>query len=258
VIGLALLGAILVGVALGLLGSGGSILTVPLLVYLVGQPEKVAIAGALGVVGGIALVGAIQWARRGGVDWRSVLWFGLPGMAATVLGAHVSRWIPGEVQLLGFATVMLAAAWSMAKPGAGFDAAGTGAVQSRLGIIANGLGVGLLTGLVGVGGGFLILPALVLLGGLPMHRAIGTSLWIIAINAFSGFAKHLTVLDAAKLALDLPLLGLFTLIGALGSLVGQRLAHRLPQSQLRRGFAVLLVLMAAFIIIRELPALGST
>lgn len=257
-IGLAILGAILVGVALGLLGSGGSILTVPLLVYLVGQPEKVAITGSLAVVGGIALAGAIQWARRGCVDWRSVLWFGLPGMAATVLGAHVSRWIPGEIQLLGFATVMLVAAWSMAKSGTPFDDKGTGTLQSRPAIIANGLGVGLLTGLVGVGGGFLILPALLLLGGLPMHRAIGTSLWIIAINAFSGFGKHLSVLDAADLALDLPLLGVFILFGTIGSWVGQRLAHRLPQSQLRRGFAVLLVLMAVFIVIRELPPLVST
>ncbi len=249
---LAALGAVIVGLSLGLLGSGGSILTVPLLVYLVGQPEKVAIAGSLVVVGGIALAGALPSALRGGVEWRSVGWFGVPGMAGTVLGAHLSRWIPGDVQLLLFAAVMIVAAWRMARsaPVADVDTP----PRSRMWIVIDGLGVGLLTGLVGVGGGFMIVPALVLLGGLPMHRAIATSLWIIALNAFSGFAKHLFVLDAAGLTLDWPLLGLFTGVGAVGSLIGQRLAPRLPQVLLRRGFAALLVLMGLYIVGRELPA----
>lgn len=250
---LALLGAVIVGLSLGLLGSGGSILTVPLLVYLVGQPEKVAIAGSLAVVGGIALAGAIPWARRGEVEWRSVGWFGAPGMLGTILGAHLSRWIAGDVQLLLFAGVMLVAAWRMARPAVA--AAVTAAPRPRAWIVVDGLGVGLLTGLVGVGGGFLIVPALMLLGGLSMHRAVGTSLWIIALNAFSGFAKHLFVLDAAGLSLDWPLLALFTAIGAIGSLAGQKLAARLPQGPLRRGFAGLLVLMGLFIVGREAPAL---
>jgi uncharacterized membrane protein YfcA len=253
VIWLALLGAVIVGLSLGLLGSGGSILTVPLLVYLVGQPEKVAIAGSLAVVGGIALAGAIPSALRGGVEWRSVGWFGVPGMLGTILGAHLSRWIAGDVQLLLFAVVMLIAAWRMARPAPAPD--NTATPRSRTWIVIDGLGVGLLTGLVGVGGGFMIVPALVLLGGLPMHRAIATSLWIIALNAFSGFGKHLFVLDSAGLALDWPLLGLFTAVGAIGSLVGQKLATRLPQVLLRRGFAGLLVLMGLYIIGRELPAL---
>lgn len=250
---LALLGAVVVGLSLGLLGSGGSILTVPLLVYVVGQPEKVAIAGSLAVVGSIALAGAVPWALRGGVEWRSVLWFGLPGMAGTVLGAHLSRWISGELQLLLFAAVMLVAAWRMGMPAPSSEAITP--QRGRGWIVADGLGVGLLTGLVGVGGGFMIVPALVLLGRLPMHRAIGTSLWIIALNAFSGLAKHLWVLDEAGLSLDWPLLGLFAVVGAAGSLVGQRVAGRLPQALLRRGFAGLLVLMGGFIIFRELPAL---
>ncbi|MCZ8062081.1 sulfite exporter TauE/SafE family protein [Silanimonas sp.] len=250
---LALLGAMIVGLSLGLLGSGGSILTVPLLVYLVGQPEKVAIAGSLAVVGGIALAGAIPSALRGGVEWRSVGWFGVPGMLGTVLGAHLSRWIPGDVQLLLFAAVMLVAAWRMARAAPASTATGT--PRSRTWIVIDGLGVGLLTGLVGVGGGFMIVPALVLLGGLPMQRAIATSLWIIALNAFSGFAKHLFVLDAAGLALDWTLLALFTAVGAMGSLVGQKLASRLPQALLRRGFAALLVVMGLYIVGRELPTL---
>jgi len=252
---LALIGAVVVGLSLGLLGSGGSILTVPLLVYLVGQPEKVAIAGSLAVVGGIALAGAIPWALRGGVDWRSVIWFGLPGMVGTVAGAHVSRWISGEAQLLVFAVVMLVAAWRMAQPAPIAELAGIPRAHGW--IIVDGLGVGLLTGLVGVGGGFMIVPALVLLGGLSMHRAIGTSLWIIALNCASGFTKHLWVLEDAGLSLDWPLLGMFTAIGALGSVAGQKLASQLPQKHLRRGFAALLVLMGLFIVMRELPAMLS-
>ncbi len=252
---IALLGAIIVGLSLGLLGSGGSILTVPLLVYLLGQPEKVAIAGSLLVVGSIALVGAIPWSLRGEVDWRSVFWFGLPGMLGTVLGAHVSRWIPGAVQLLLFAIVMLVAAWRMSRPAPAAKTAA--AARSRGWIVADGAGVGVLTGVVGVGGGFMIVPALVLLGGLVMHRAIGTSLWIIALNAYSGFFKHLWVLQDAGLSLDWMILGLITAIGALGSLLGQRIGSRLPQSILRRGFAVLLILMGIFIIGQELPRLIS-
>lgn len=250
---LALIGAMIVGLSLGLLGSGGSILTVPLLVYLVGQPEKVAIAGSLAVVGGIALAGAIPGALRRDVDWRSVGWFGLPGMMGTVAGAHVSRWMVGEVQLVLFAAVMLVAAWRMAQPAPA--AAHDRPVRARGWIVVDGLAVGLLTGLVGVGGGFMIVPALVLLGGLSMHRAIATSLWIIVLNSASGFTKHLWVLEDAGLSLDWPLLGMFTVVGAVGSLVGQSMASRLPQKHLRRGFAVLLVLMGVFIVIRELPAL---
>lgn len=243
---LAWIGAVAIGLSLGLLGSGGSIITVPVLVYLVDQPEKVAIAGSLGVVGAIALVGALQNALRGAVSWRSVLGFGLPGMAGTVGGAWLSGHVAGAVQLTVFAGVMLAAAVMM------FRRAEPPAVPPpprALPLLAvDGVAVGALTGFVGVGGGFLILPALVLLGGLGMHAAIGTSLAIIALNAFSGFAKHLQLLSAQGLALDWVVLAKFVVLGAAGSVVGSRLAHLLPQRALRRGFAVFLVLMAALIL----------
>ena len=250
---LALLGAILIGLSLGLLGSGGSILTVPVLVYLVGQPEKLAIAGSLAIVGGVALAGALPWTLRRSVDWRSVIWFGLPGLLGTSLGAALSKWVPGAVQLFLFALVMLLAAVMMLRPTPALRAEGR--PRSRALIVLDGLGVGALTGLVGVGGGFLILPALVLLGGLSMHRAIGTSLWIIALKSFSGFAAYLGVLGSAGLALDYRLIALFTAVGAAGSLAGQQLAHRLPQALLRRLFAVFLVLMGLFIVARTLPGL---
>lgn len=248
---LALIGAVAIGLALGLLGSGGSILTVPVLVYLLGQPEKLAIAGSLAVVGTVALVGALSWWMRGGVDGRSVLYFGLPGVTGTLLGASLSGYLSGALQLMLFAVVMLLAARRMLRPA---PVGGTAPAQPAR-LLAQGFGIGVLTGIVGVGGGFLILPALVLLGGLSMHRAIGTSLAIISMNAATGFARHYAALAAAGAMLDWRTLGLLSVVGCGGSVLGQRVASRLPQQPLRRAFAVLLVLMAVYILWRSAPAL---
>ena len=248
---LAWIGALAIGLSLGLLGSGGSIITVPVLVYLVGQPEKVAIAGSLGVVGAIALVGALQNAARGRVDWRSVAWFGLPGMVGTYAGAWLSGYVHGAVQLTVFALVMLAAAVMMFRRARYEPAAGSRRPLAK--VVADGLAVGALTGFVGVGGGFLILPALVLLGGLGMHVAIGTSLAIIALNAFTGFAKHLHLLSLQGVSLDWTVLGTIALIGAAGSVAGSHFASRIPQAALRRVFAVFLVAMALFILYESGP-----
>ena len=247
---LAWIGALAIGLSLGLLGSGGSIITVPVLVYLVGQPDKIAIAGSLGVVGAVALVGALQNAAHGKVDWRSVGWFGIPGMLGTYGGSWLSSMVTGAVQLLVFAVVMLAASVMMFRR-AGYQSDGKPHAVPL--IVAQGIAVGVLTGFVGVGGGFLILPALVLLGGLGMHVAIGTSLAIIALNAFTGFFKHLNILAAEGLSLDWRVLGTFVVLGAIGSVVGSRFASRVPQATLRRMFAVFLVLMAAFILYETGP-----
>jgi uncharacterized protein len=247
---LALLGALAIGLTLGLLGSGGSILTVPVLVYVLDQPEKVAIAGSLAIVGAIALIAALPYARQRLVDWRSVLLFGVPGMAGTWTGAWAAQFVSGALQLLVFALVMLAAAWSM------FRTAPTADGQSprkAWKLVADGLAVGVLTGFVGVGGGFLIVPALVLLGGLTMQRAIATSLVVIAMKSAAGFWKYLSVLAATGLALDWTVIGVFIVVGGLGSLVGNLINTRLPQASLKRGFAVFLVAMAGFIIWRTLP-----
>ncbi|AEV16602.1 MAG: sulfite exporter TauE/SafE family protein [Thermus sp.] len=246
---LALFGALLIGLSLGLLGSGGSILTVPVLVYLLGEAPKQAIAESLLIVGGIALLGALPYALRGLVDGRNVLFFGLPGMAGTYLGAWLSRFVSGEVQLLVFALVMLLAAYFMARP------APLGAPKGERKawkILLDGLAVGALTGFVGVGGGFLIVPALVLLGGLPMHLAVGTSLVIIALKSFAGFYKYLHLLPAYGLSVNYAVAGLFILVGTLGSLLGGRLAVRLPQEGLKRGFALFLVLMGVLIVAQSL------
>lgn len=251
---LALIGAFVIGLSLGLLGSGGSILTVPILVYLVGQPEKLAIASSLAIVGGIALTGALPWTLKRQIDLRSLVWFGLPGMFGTWAGAWASHWLSGPAQLALFAAVMLLAAVMMFRSPV-LTPALSESPRRRLAIVGDGLAVGLITGLVGVGGGFLIVPALVLLGRLPMQRAIGTSLWIIALKSFTGFAGYLPVLAKQGLQLDGSLIGLFILIGAVGTLSGMQLASRLPQQALKRTFAVLLVLVGVCIIARTAPTL---
>lgn len=248
-------GAIAIGVSLGLLGSGGSILTVPVLVYLVGQDEKVAIAGSLFIVGSIALAGSLQFVRAGFINWRTVAIFGLPGMAGTYLGAAIAAYISGLMQLALFALVMLLASFLMLRPIK--LSTESRAPRALWKIAGDGLVVGIITGLVGVGGGFLIVPALVLLGGLSMHHAVATSLVIIALKSYSGFYKYLDVLERQDLSLDWPVLGLITLLGIAGSIVGSRLAKRVHQDRLKRWFGYFLIVMGIYILARSLPgALG--
>jgi uncharacterized membrane protein YfcA len=249
---LALIGALAIGLSLGLLGSGGSILTVPVLHYLVGQPDKLAIGGSLLVVGLIAAAGTIPYAMHRQVDWRNVMRFGVPGMAGAWLGATLAHWVPGPVQLALFAAVMLVAAWRMLLGAAVQSADGT---PHPYAVVAGGAGVGALSGLVGVGGGFLIVPALVLLAGVPMANAVGTSLAVIALNAFTGFARYLGVLDQQSLELDWAVLLAMAGVGVVGSFAGHRLGRRLPQATLRKLFGAFLVAMGLFMAVDAVPRL---
>ncbi|HSG69327.1 MAG TPA: sulfite exporter TauE/SafE family protein, partial [Planctomycetaceae bacterium] len=214
---LAVLGALLIGITLGLLGSGGSILTVPVLVYLLGHADKVAIAESLAIVAGIALVAMIPYARAHQVDWRSVVYFGLPGMAGSYLGAWLAMFVSGPAQLILFALIMLVAAWMMLRKKAVETEAPLADLQAHRHpiwqIALEGLGVGVLTGLVGVGGGFLIVPALVLLGGLSIRLAVGTSLAVIFLKSVAGFWKYLSVLKGFDLSVDWSTILLFLVVG---------------------------------------------
>jgi len=244
-------GAIAIGLSLGLLGSGGSILTVPVLVYLAGQDEKVAIAGSLAIVGLIALAAVLPYLRRGLVDWRSVLFFGIPGMVGTYAGAWGSVFVSGTVQLAGFAVVMLLAAGFMLRP---TTSACDGPARPREAVwkvIAEGLVVGVVTGFVGVGGGFLVVPALVLLGGLSMQQAVPTSLLIIALKSFTGFWKYTEVIAAEDLTLDPVIILGVASVGIIGSWIGSALAFRLPQAALKQIFGVFLVVMGGFILVQS-------
>jgi len=246
---MAWIGAILIGLSLGMFGSGGSIVTVPVLVYLVGQDEKVAIAGSLFIVGAVALLGSLSFLRKGLIDWRSVLWFGGPGIAGTIAGAWLAAFVSGRFQLTTFAIVMVAAAIGMLRNGQPAMASQPRPPRSRWKIIADGLGVGVLTGFVGVGGGFLIIPALVLLGGLTPVIAVGTSLLIIAVKSLAGFVKYLSVLDGLGLSVDWQILGLFTLLGGLASLAGGALSRKLPERLFKRFFAIGLLIVAVWILL---------
>ncbi len=245
-------GALAIGLSLGLLGSGGSILTVPVLVYLVGQEERLAIAGSLAIVGMIAAAAVVPYLKERLVHWRSVWLFGIPGMLGTYLGAWSSVFVTGEVQLAAFAVVMVLASWFMLRSTCPEPVQGE---RPMLKIAAEGLAVGAVTGFVGVGGGFLVVPALVLLGGLSMHRAVPTSLIIIALKSATGFYKYTEVLAQENLSLDWTVIGAVTAVGIIGSFAGSAVAVRLPQETLKRYFGWFLVGMGLFILYRSLPAL---
>lgn len=255
----ALLGALAIGVSLGGFGSGGSILTVPVLVYLLRHEEKAAIAESLGIVGAIALIGAVQYAIAKLVSWRTFALFALPGMAGTVGGAWAASFVSGTVQLVVFGAVMLAAAmmmWRRARaPGNNHGEPGPeneprGAPSWWL-VGLQGAAVGVMTGFVGVGGGFLIVPALVLLARLDMRRAVATSLAVIVANAAVGFVKYQSVLEDLGQSVDWGTMGVFIVVGSLGSVVGKAVSRRVNQRSLQKGFAGFLLLMAVFILVRE-------
>lgn len=231
-----------IGLLLGLLGAGGSILAVPALVYGAGLPLAVAVPTGLLVVGVTAAAAAVPRARRGQVSWRVAAVVGSAGIPATLVGAEVNRALDPRVVLGGFALVMLAAGVRMLRrdvPSGGACALPGGRVDWR-GCLPKALGagaaVGLLTGIFGVGGGFLLVPALVLLLGLPMEIAVGTSLVVIALNSGVGFAAH-----AGHADLDWALVTAFTAAAVTGSVVASRIAGRLPVARLRRWFAVLVL-----------------
>jgi hypothetical protein len=247
VIGLLL--AALMGISLGLLGGGGSILAVPILKYALGFGAKEAIASSLAVVGATSLFGAASHWREGRVRLRTGLVFGLVAMAGAYLGAkYLAPFLSGATQLALFGVVMLVAAFFMFREGGpAKDALGTekGSLARTYLLLLFALGgaVGILTGLVGVGGGFLIVPALVLLAKVPMKEAVGTSLLVIALNSFAGFAGYL-----GEVSFQWGLMVLFAALAVAGSFAGTYLVRFVPQGALKRSFAVFLIIMAVFIL----------
>lgn len=241
VAGLALAAAI--GVALGLLGGGGSILAVPIFVYVLGYGAKEAVAMSLVVVGAASLFAAFGHWRAGRVDWRVAGIFGAVAMAGAFLGARLSVFFSGSVQLVLLAVVMLAAAGFMYRESSPLAAGEAGGRMPVLLLVAEGLGVGALTGIVGVGGGFLIVPALVLLAGIPMKDAVGSSLVVIALNSATGFLGHL-----GQVQIPWGFVGAFTAIAIVGSFAGSWAVKFIPQRTLEKGFAVFLVVTGAVIL----------
>lgn len=245
-LGLAL--AVAIGVSLGFFGGGGSILTVPLLVYVFGLPPKQAIATSLLVVGAASVTGAAQHFRAGNVRVRTALLFGVAGMGGAYAGGRAAAFVDGALLLLLFAAMMLLTAAAMWRGRRAPAVQAEPDARAALRLIGQGAAVGFFTGLVGAGGGFLIVPALALWAGLPMPAAIGTSLAIIVLNTIAGFAGY-----AAHVAIDARLALLVAATAIAGSLAGARLARRVDPARLRRAFAVFVLGMGCFVLVRETP-----
>lgn len=253
--------SILIGVSLGLIGGGGSILTLPVLVYLLGINPVLSTAYSLFVVGTTSLVGSFNFMRKGLVNYKAALVFALPSFTTVFLTRkYLVPAIPDSLFSIGsfeitknigimifFALVMLAASYSMIKDKKTNNNEDTGEVKFNYPMIAlEGAVVGVLTGIVGAGGGFLIIPALVLLAHLPMKMAVGTSLLIIAAKSLIGFIG-----DLSNVAVDWSFLMEFTALSVLGIFVGSYLSKFIAGDKLKKAFGWFVLMMGVYIITKE-------
>jgi len=253
-----------IGLSLGLIGGGGSVLALPILVYVMGVSPKQAIAMTLVIVGSVSLIGIIPHWRQGNVNVKKAFIFGSATMLGAFMGAKIASLplITGTFQLLLFAVMMIVAAGFMIVK----SRKSTAIIQADdlafypkpvckycwLWMLSEGLMVGILTGLVGVGGGFAIVPALVLLANTPMKEAIGTSLLIIASNSVAGFLGYL-----GQVPLDWSLMGSFIVAASLGIVAGGYLAKYVDAKQLQKAFGYFLLAVAAFILFQNRQVFSS-
>lgn len=241
--------AVLVGVSLGLLGGGGSILAVPLLVYVAGIETKEAIATSLLIVGVTSAVAVLPHARAGRVRWRTGLVFGAAGMVGAYGGGRLAAHVPATALLAAFAVMMLVTATAMIRGRRVVEPSSPHA-ELRVGhVVAEGVAVGLVTGLIGAGGGFLVVPALVLLGGLPMPVAVGTSLVVIAMKSFAGLTGYLAAVEV-----DWSLASAVTAAALVGTVLGARWSAAVGEDVLRKAFGWFVVAMGGFVLAQQLPA----
>lgn len=241
---LALLGAVAIGLSLGLTGAGGSILTLPVLVYLADVPPRQAVGLSLLIVGAAALAGAWQRARAGDLHFKAAGMFVISGMLGAVGGSQLTHLVTPSALMTLFAILMAVIGLSMLVPRKNVPQPAPECHPLRC-LLAGG-GVGVITGFIGVGGGFLLVPALVKFARLPLRAATGTSLAIIACNSAAGFLSHL-----GEAAVPWPLAAVFAIIAAAGVLIGGKLVSRLPEVALRRAFALLVLTTAGFVLWRR-------
>ncbi|WP_017304464.1 sulfite exporter TauE/SafE family protein [Spirulina subsalsa] len=245
--------AVAIGISLGLIGGGGSILAVPILVYVMGIGSKEAIAMSLFIVGIVSSIGAIPHWFQGNVNLKTVAMFTPAAMVGSFLGARLTAlpWITDTIQLIAFGVVMILASVLMIrkqenKIPAPREGKPHPTYPKWLAIPAEGLAVGILTGFVGVGGGFLIIPALVLLGGIPMKEAIGTSLLIITFKSVTGFLGYID-----QVTVDWGLMFSFTLAASIGTWGGASLTRYIDGKKLQKGFGYFVLAIAVFVLIQR-------
>lgn len=239
-----------IGGSLGLLGGGGSILTVPALVYLIGQSPQLAITTSLAIVGANSALGASFHRTQGSVNWRVALVFGGVGMIVSYFSAGLSKQFSADVLMVAFALLMMGIGILLLIRRNTVKALTIPESLAIWKVFAGGAVVGVLTGILGVGGGFLIVPALVMLVGLPMRQAVGTSLVVIAMNSFAGFAGHL-----GEGTLDLTLILIFVIAGVAGTFAGSKLANRIPSARLQQAFSLFVIVLAVFLLVDNVPKL---
>jgi len=255
---LAALLAIFIGVAVGLLGGGGSILTTPLLIFVMGFDAKQAIAASLFVVAITSGFGLIHHARSGRVRWKTGLTFGAAGMAGAFAGGQIGAHLPGALLLAAFAVMMAATAIAMVRGRREVQAKSHGG-RPIFRILIDGFVVGLVTGLVGAGGGFLVVPALVLLGGLAMPVAVGTSLLVVMMKSTAGFLGYVLVIGGPNgfvawnpaTSFNWTVTLVVTAFAIGGSLIGAIASGKVHPDRLRKGFGWFVLVMAAFILVQE-------
>lgn len=265
---IALVAGALIGLSLGTLGAGGSILAVPVLVFGLGQTPLQATTGSLVVVGVTAAIGALAAARTGHVRWGRGLAFGLVAIGGAAAGGRLAAGLPEAVLMLAFSALLLVVAAVMVvrrvrRPAAGADQEGEAAILAwspqfvcdcprALKVLVTATAVGFLTGLLGVGGGFLVVPALVLALGLSMRDAAGTSLVVIAVTTTAAFLVRL----GGPGHPDWALVALLTAAAVAGALAGSRLGPRLPAATLQSAFAAALVVVACVTVWQTVPGLA--
>jgi len=236
-----------IGLSLGLLGGGGSILTVPALVYLVGQTPQVAVTTSLAIVGANSLMGAMFHGSKGKLDWKVALLFGSAGMLVAYLSAGISQHISPEILLIAFALLMLGIGVMLLLRRSKEEEETSYRSKPLMLVLVSGAGVGLLTGILGVGGGFLVVPALVMLLGLPIQVAVGTSLVVIAMNSMAGFMGHVS-----SGSFDWMVTLVFVAAGLVGTFSGMKLSSRLSSSKLHKAFAIFVIALAFFLLFDNL------
>lgn len=255
--------AVIIGISLGVIGGGGSILTVPILVYLVGVSPVFATAYSLFVVGTTSLVGAVRNIRQKTINFKAGIVFSIPSLLAVFATRRfIMPAIPEEIIqlnsfmltkdiliMLVFAILMVFTSISMIRQGKIADIDNHDQLKFNYPMIfIEGAVVGVLTGFVGAGGGFLIIPALVVFSKLPMKIAVGTSLFIIAIKSLIGFSGDLYNSEA----MDWSLLLIFTALSVIGIFIGTRLCHKIPGQKLKPAFGWFVLVMGLYIIIKEI------